>query len=104
MSCPSKYIGQTGKTQATRISEHKAAVRKGSTSSGISKHTNKTGHLIHWDNISVKDIESRDTSRLIREAIHIRRHQPSMNRAGGYELPHIYDTLLQVPTTEDLVV
>ena len=104
LNCPSKYIGQTGRMLATRINEHKTAVRKGSTSSGISEHTNKTGHMIDWDNISVKDTESRDTSRLIREAIHIRRHRPSMNRAGGYELPHIYDSLLQVPTTQHPVV
>ena len=55
-----------------------------------------------WDNISVLDLEEDHTRRWIKEAIWIRKSAPVMNRdEGGYQLSHIYDSLITIPTSGD---
>ena len=55
-----------------------------------------------WDNIRVLDLEEDRTRRGIKEAIWIRKSMPVLNRdEGGYQLSHIYDSLITIPTSGD---
>ena len=100
-NCEANYIGQSGRRLQTRIDEHSAAVGKGSTSSAVAIHTLQTGHLINWGEVKIRDSDSDDNRRLVREAIQIRKRGPSMNRNKGYTLPHIYDQLISGASAVD---
>ncbi len=93
--CDQSYIGHSGRPLNIRVQEHKTAVRKSSVSSGVADHTIKTGHSIDWDQVDILDRDPLTPPRRIREAIQIRLHNPGMNRESGYELPRIYDRILQ---------
>ena len=55
-----------------------------------------------WDNIRVLDREEDRTRGWIKEAILIRKSVPVMNRdEEGYQLSHIYDSLITIPTSGD---
>ena len=47
--CPQVYYGETGKSLALRVSQHKQSVRKNLSDNAISEHANKHGHNINWD-------------------------------------------------------
>ena len=50
----------------------------------------------------VLDPEEDRTKGWIKEAIWIRKSEPVMNRdEGGYQLSHIYDSLMTIPTSGD---
>ncbi len=92
--CEETYIGHSGRPLNTRVQEHRTAVRKSSVSSGVAEHTIKTGHDIDWESVEIIDRDPLTLLRRIREAIAIRVHQTGMNRESGYELPRIYDRIL----------
>ena len=114
LSCPQKYVGESGRKLGTRMEEHKketdkvTAPRKTrSTSvsedtsqfkSAISEHTRDNNHIMDWDNTNILERESNRNRRWIREAIQVRKLEEGvpMNRdEGGYELAHIWDPLLR---------
>ena len=115
-NCKNSYIGETGRRLEIRIGEHKKeampfeirqqtratkikAARE-QQKSAITDHVISSGHLIDWDNVKVLDRESDRTLRWIKEAIWIRKSTPVMNRdEGGYQLSHIYDSLITVATS-----
>ena len=70
--------------------------------SAITDHVVTDNHVMDWDNIRVLDREEDRTRRWIKEAIWIRKSVPVMNRdEGGYQLSHIYDCLITIPTSGD---
>lgn len=54
----------------------------------------KTNNEIDWEGVKILDQETVDIIRKFKEAIHIRRQHPTLNRDGGYELPAIFNHLL----------
>ncbi len=93
--CDSEYIGETGRQLGTRLKEHRKSLATGTLASAVSEHSMREGHPIDWDSVKIIDRESVDIPRKVREAIHIRRRQPQMNRDGGLELPRVYDCVIQ---------
>ena len=90
LGCTVKYIGETGRTFENRYKEHLRAPFP------IHNHTTAMGHLIKLDNFSIVDRESQGVTRTIKDATFIRVNDPSLNRKlGKYQLPHIWDELLQ---------
>ena len=70
--------------------------------SSITDHVWMDNHVMDWDNISVLDREEDRTRRWIKEAIWIRKSLTVMNRdEGGYQLSHVYDSLITIPTSGD---
>ncbi len=92
--CKATYIGESGRQLRTRLQEHKKSVAAGNSSSALSEHQLDSRHNINWDSTRIIDRETEYFPRKVREAIHIRRQRPEMNRDGGLELPHIYDRVL----------
>ena len=61
-----------------------------SSSSAIYKHQVTQRHLIDWDNPRILDREENTTKRKLKEAIQIKKRNPSLNRDNGMDLPPIY--------------
>ena len=87
--CSDNYVGETGRSLDTRVKEHTAR-----SSSAIFEHCNTTGHTISHKNTKVLTSEEHNIKRKVREAIHIRKMKPKLNRDEGLDFPSIYDALL----------
>ena len=64
------------------------------TQSLLQEHQSQANHEIDCEGVKILDKESVDMKRKIKEAIHIRRQRPTLNRDRGYDLPAIFDNLL----------
>ena len=89
--CNLSYIGETSRALGERVKEHSK-----STTSAILKHCKDLHHPL--PSISDFNIIDKDPSQITREAkeaIHIRRLDPSLNRnIGKMSIPHCFDHLL----------
>ena len=97
--CNSSYIGETSRALGERVKEHSK-----STTSAILKHCKDFHHpLPSIDDFNIIDKESSQITREAKEAIHIRRLDPSLNRnIGKMSIPHCFDNL-QFSTPGDTV-
>ncbi|XP_064635226.1 uncharacterized protein LOC135492606 [Lineus longissimus] len=80
--CPASYVGETERSLKARFLEHR---RPSSTTSEVSRHihTAEPGHNIDIENAKVFEVEPRWYERGVKEAIHIRTLQPTLNKDGG---------------------
>ena len=89
--CNSSYIGEMSRALGERVKEHSK-----STTLAILKHCKDFHHPL--PSISDFNIIDKDPSQITREAkeaIHIRRLDPSLNRnIGKMSIPHCFDHLL----------
>ena len=77
-----------------RLKEHKRATRlERELESGVAEHVCNTGHKIDWS-AKILDQDQNQRRRLVREAIMIKKHQPSMNREQGFELSKAYSKII----------
>ena len=61
----------------------------------IYDHSNISGHSVTIDNFSIVGREDQNLKRAIKEAVYIRRNNPSLNKnIGKYILPHVWDEAL----------
>jgi len=77
--CSSRYVGETARALRTRFKEH--------TNSAIWQHVNETKHSFTLEEVKILDKEPKDLKRKIREALHIHRDRPDLNRDAGREIP-----------------
>ena len=99
-TCSKEYIGETSRPLGKRIDEHRRL-----TSSAIREHMDTTGHTIDWQNVKILEREQHDMKRKIKEAIHIRKRKPALNRDLGIDLPPIYQPFWScVALTHDQIV
>ena len=47
--CNMSYIGETGRSLQKRMTEHKAAVRRGDQKNGVAVHVQKYDHRVDWE-------------------------------------------------------
>ena len=90
-SCEHTYIGETGRNMGVRFKEH--TTRK-NTNSAVKEHLEATNHRCSMENVKILEREENWYKRKIKEAIMIQRHQPTLNRDKGLELPPVYSSLL----------
>jgi len=111
-SCEKCYIGETGRKFGTRLKEHKTEVvsitskpfTRGQRASSLSEqnksaltdHASHENHVINWSAATILDTESDNSTRWIKEAVHIRKEgRQSLNRdEGSYTLSHTYSRFL----------
>ena len=92
--CKSSYIGDTCRSLGECIKEHS----KEGTNSTIYQHCITKGHpLPKVDQFKVIDQEKSQIAREAKEAIHIRKVDPELNRnVGKMVIPHIFDSILGI--------
>ena len=92
--CKSSYIGETCRSLGERVKEHS----KEGTNSAIYQHCITKGHpLPKVDQFKVIDQEKSQIAREAKEAIHIRKVDPELNRnVGKMVIPHIFDSILGI--------
>ena len=84
-----EYIGESARTFEERFKEHLKPP------SPIFDHSNISGHAVTIDNFSIVGREDQNMKRAIKEALYIRKNNPSLNKnIGKYHLPHIWDEVL----------
>ena len=85
LPCDDEYMGETSRTFEERFKEHLKDP------SSIHHHSNKTGHLTTKHNFQIIGREDHGTARTIKESIHIRVNNPTLNRnIGKFNLHHIW--------------
>ena len=80
--CPDLYIGETGRTLATRLKEHKSYVRYAKQSSAIFNHVHSQNHNINWNASKIVYHSNDIKKRLIVESSLIQQI-PNFNLMGG---------------------
>ena len=81
--CNSKYIGQTGKDLAVRLSQHKYCVRTGNNSNALFIHMNDYNHAIDWNNAKEILFVKSFVNRNILESCLIKASSSIMNISPG---------------------
>ena len=89
--CNFVYYGQTDRALATRIKEHRRAVRVGDNNSKIAQHANQFGHSIDFDRATIVDKARDYHKRLFLEAWHSLRDRNACNE--HIDVPGIYSSL-----------
>ena len=93
--CEATYVGETERSLKERFGEHR---RSSSTTSEVSKyiHTDNSNHNITLEKTKILLVEHKWFERGVKEAIHIRALNPSLNRDGGcYNLPPVWKNIIK---------
>ena len=89
------YVGQTKRSLAVCLKEHKRAVFNGDKeTSALAEHVLSTGHDIDWANASIVASCDHLSQRLYLESWYIQKQPFSLNREVG-PLPSIYGPLIR---------
>ena len=93
-NCKSSYIGETSRSLCERVREH----GKEGSNSAIYQHCSSKGHpQPNVDQFKVIDQETSQIAREAKEAIHIRKLDPELNRnIGKMVIPRMFDSLLGI--------
>ena len=93
--CGEVYLGETGRTIATRIKEHRRHFRLCQPEkSAVAEHGIHQNHAIHWEDVKIISREKKYWERITKEAIEIRLTDRHFNRDGGYSLSNIWKPVL----------
>ena len=91
--CSGTYIGETGRTLATRVGEHQTATDKEDLTNNIAQHHRKTRHAINWDSATCLTHSTDKDQRLTLESWFTNLQPNLLNRSR--KLPAAYERLLQ---------
>ena len=96
-TCDAEYVGETQRALGVRAKEHRDAIRLVYDSkSAIAEHVH-TQDLLHemdWERLKIIDYACRRSERKVREAFHIHRRNPTINRDGGPERSAVWNAVL----------
>ena len=95
-TCDQEYGGETKRAVKVRCQEHKVAIRLGQTTKlAVAEHvhTSAESHEIDWENINIVD-RANHTRERIREAFHIAKRKPDMNRDEGIERSMAWNAII----------
>ncbi|KAI5636520.1 hypothetical protein NE865_10765 [Phthorimaea operculella] len=103
-SCGKSYIGQTKRSISERVKEHIAAVKNRQThKSAIAEHLLSSGanHWIELHAPKVLSVERHYYSRVVREAIEIKKNPNNFNREDGFKLSTTWSPVIDKIKTRD---
>ncbi|XP_072048801.1 uncharacterized protein [Amphiura filiformis] len=80
--CKDLYIGETKQPLAKRMYQHRRA-SSGCGDSAVYSHLNSTNHTFDNKDVVILDRESRWFERGVKEAVYVKREEPSLNRGGA---------------------
>ena len=81
--CEETYIGETKQTLGIRMYQHRRASTSGCGDSAVYSHLNSANHSFDNKDVIILDRESRWFERGVKEALYVKREQPSLNKGGG---------------------
>ena len=95
--CKDLYIGETKQPLARRMYQHRRASASGCGDSAVYSHLNSTNHTFDNKDVVILDRESRWFERGVKEAVYVKREEPSLNRGGGlrHNLAGAYSSAIQ---------
>ena len=95
-TCKGEYVGETKRALGVRKKEHSDAIRLGHCSkSAIAEHVHDHfPHEVDWSTLRVIDRACRQSERKVREAFHIYKRQPKLNRDVGVERSAVWNSVL----------
>ena len=87
--CPSSYVGETGRSLGKRVEEHAGKT------SAVATHMDNEGHTFNSDSVEIMAIETDWFKRGVKESIHIKEQNPTLNQdRGRHTLPSVYSSIL----------
>ena len=92
-----EYVGETLRALRVRKKEHCDAIRLGQSSKpAIAEHVHEQSmpHEIHWQGMKATDRARWKRERKIREASHVQKRKPQLNRDGGVEQSTIWNAII----------
>ena len=91
-----EYVGETKRALGVRKKEHSDAIRLGQCSkSAFAEHVHDHfPHDVDWSTSQVIDRACRQSERRVREALHIYKRQPKINRDAGVERSAVWNAVL----------
>ena len=95
-TCKDEYVGETKRALSLRKKEHSDAIRRGQCSkSAIAErvHVHASPHEMDWSTLQV-DRARRQVERRVREAFHIYKRQPKINRDSELERSAVWNAVL----------
>ena len=76
-------MGETKQTLGKRLYQHRRASTSGCRDSAVYTHLNSASHSFDNKDVIILDRESRWFERGVKEALYVKREQPSLNKGGG---------------------
>jgi hypothetical protein len=96
--CTGEYIGEMGRSTEDKMKDHKANTKHPNSlyTSKVIEHMHNQDHFYTPNSITILDREEDWHARGIKESIHIRALNPSLNAdQGRHKLPHCYNNIIQ---------
>jgi hypothetical protein len=93
--CDATYVGETKRRFKSRVTEHKAAVRRANAKdSAIAAHAVEELHLPDWDNTKIVSQDRNFRTRRFKEAVEILNQPNPLNRNEGLKISEVFIPLL----------
>ena len=96
-TCEDEYVGETLRAIGVRAKEHRDAVSTGDhKKSALAEHvlSHEKLHEINWRSLNAVDKATNMKEPKVREAFHIQKRKPGLNRDKGVEKSTPWDTIL----------
>ncbi|XP_072033211.1 uncharacterized protein [Amphiura filiformis] len=95
--CEDSYIGESKQPLHKRMYQHRRPSSTGLNDSAVYTHLKFANHSFEDKDVLVLDREHKWFERGVKEAIHVRREEPSLNRGGGlrHNLSRTYDAAIR---------
>ena len=93
----SEDVGETQRALGVRAKEHGDAIHLGHDSKSASDehvHNQNPPHEMDWERLKIIDYASRRSEQKVREAFHIHRRSPTINRDCGIERSAVWNAVL----------